>query len=285
MTEFSVESGGVALAGEDEAPFGDAPAEGPQPAVLLLHGLTATRRYVVHGSHHLPRHGARLLSYDARGHGRSDAAPQGAYDYVRLADDAAEIIASRLGEGRPVLAGHSMGAHTAAALALRDPSRYGALVLICPAVMGEPPGEDSLAYWDRLAGGLESGGVEGFVGAYDEGLDPDWRETLLRITRQRLGSHSHPEGVARALREIPRSIPFDGLGALGALDLPALVIASHDDSDPGHPYEIGAAWAETLPRAELVSEDEGESPLAWRGGLLSREIERFCETDAVRERL
>ena len=47
--------------------------------------------------------------------------------------------------------------------------------------------------------------MEGFVEAYDEGLDPQWRETLLRITRDRLSLHRHPEAVARALREVPRS--------------------------------------------------------------------------------
>ena len=41
------------------------------PAVVLLHGLTATRRYVVMGSRTLERSGRRVIAYDARGHGRS----------------------------------------------------------------------------------------------------------------------------------------------------------------------------------------------------------------------
>jgi 3-oxoadipate enol-lactonase len=150
--------------------------------------------------------------------------------------------------------------------------------------MGEPPGEESLAGWDRLADGLERGGVEGFIEAYDRGLAPEWRETLLRIARQRLERHEHPEAVAQALREVPRSIPFDGMGALGALETPALVIASHDEADPGHPYAVAEAWTETLPEATLISEEPGESPLAWQGGKLSRAIEEFCASDAVMER-
>ena len=39
--------------------------------VVLLHGLTATRRYVVMGSRNLERGGHRVVMYDARGHGRS----------------------------------------------------------------------------------------------------------------------------------------------------------------------------------------------------------------------
>jgi hypothetical protein len=76
-----------------------------------------------------------------------------------------------------------------------------------------------------------------------------------------------------------------GLPALERLDVPALVVASHDVADPGHAYDVGAAWAERLPSARLVSEEPGESPLAWQGGRLSHAIADFCEEAAVRERL
>lgn len=266
--ELTVESGSLELAGEESGPEG--------PTILLLHGLTATRDVVVHGSNYLPRKGYRVVAYDARGHGRSDAAPAGSYGYVNLADDAAAVVDARAGRRRPVLAGHSMGAHTIAALALREPSRYAGLVLIGPAVVGEEPDPESLAAWDRLADGLDRGGVEGFVEAYDQGLAPEWRETLLRIARARLARHEHPDAVALALREVPRSVPFAGLEALAALDLPALVVASRDEADPGHPFAVAEAWAEALPQGRLIVEEPGESPLAWQGGKLSRAIEEFC---------
>ena len=275
--DFTLDAGGTILAGTRNGEEG--------PPIVLLHGLTATRRYVLHGSNHLPRKGYVLISYDARGHGRSGAPKEGAYGYVNLADDAEAIVSAHAESGRPVLAGHSMGAHTIAALALRDPERVAAVVLVGPAVVGEPPPAESLEYWDRLAAGLERGGTEGFVEAYDKDLDPDWRETLLRITRERLQRHEHPEGVARALREVPRSIPFDGLDALAGLDAPALVVASHDEADPGHPYDVARAWAQALPDATLVREEPGDSPLAWQGRKLSRAIEEFCQKPRVRERM
>jgi pimeloyl-ACP methyl ester carboxylesterase len=271
--EIAVRSGEVVLAGEESADSG--------PVICLLHGLTATRGVVVHGSRHLPRQGYRLISYDARGHGRSAAPPAGSYGYDNLADDAAAVVVATAGEGRPVLAGHSMGAHTIAALALRDPDALAGVVLIGPAVVGGPPSEDQVAAWGRLADGLERGGVEGFLEAYDHGLAPGWRDTLLRIARRRLELHEHPDAVARALREVPRSIPFEGLDALGGLDVPALVVASHDAADPGHPYAVAEAWAEALPAATLISEAPGESPLAWQGGKLSRAIEGFCAAEEV----
>jgi hypothetical protein len=158
------------------------------------------------------------------------------------------------------------------------------LVVIGPVYMGfaDPGVLDS---WDRLADGLERGGVEGFMAAFDRGLDPAWRETVLRFTRQRMNEHRHPDAVARALREVPRSAPFEAMAELQFLDVPALVVASHDTADPGHPQAIAAAYAESLPNAELISEEEGASPLAWQGGRLGRAIVEFCESDPVRSRL
>ncbi len=226
-----------------------------------------------------------MLSYDARGHGESDPAPAGqGYSYEELGADLGAVIALA-GEGGVVLAGHSMGAHTIAHQVLGSGTNAVAgIVFIGPANRGAPPDPGSLAYWDALADGMAGGGVEGWMAAYDHALDPKWRDTLLRIARARMERHRHPEAIATALREVPRSVPFDGLAALESLDVPALVVASHDDADPGHPYDVACEWAESLPRARLVSEDRGESPLAWQGGKLSREIAAFCAEPAVRER-
>ena len=275
---FEVDSSGVTLAGE---------RVGEGPAVVQLHGLTATRRYLLHGSVALARKGYRLVSYDARGHGESSAAPEGTYDYEHLAADLSSVVAEHQGETRPVLAGHSMGCHTAVAHALDHAGDVAALVLAGPVTLGIPASEETLAYWDALADGLERSGIEGFMKAYEAGLaaDPAWTETALRITRERMQLHQHPEGVVRALREVPRSLPFEGLEELETLDVPALVVASYDEADPGHPYAMAEAWADRLPAARLVSEEPGRSPLAWQGGRLSRVIADFLEEPRVKERL
>ena len=62
-----------------------------------------------------------------------------------------------------VLAGASMGAHTALAFALRRPERVAGLVVITPAFDGRPTSPERLARWDALAAGLRQGGVDGFV--------------------------------------------------------------------------------------------------------------------------
>src|ERR687895_1791348 len=120
MSEFKV--GGLA---------GEVAGEG-RP-VLLLHGLTATRRYVVMGSRNLERSGHRVIAYDARGHGRSGPAPDAAaYGYDALAADLLAVLDDR-GVERAVLAGASMGAHTLVRLALEQPDRAAALVVVTPA--------------------------------------------------------------------------------------------------------------------------------------------------------
>ena len=176
-----------------------------------------------------------------------------------------------------------MGAHTAVAYAIEHADRLAGLVLIGPAYTGFVD-DEALAGWDRLAEGLEHGGVDGFMEAYDHDLDPAWRDTVLRFTRERIGSHRHLKAVARALREVPRSRPFEAMAELEFVDVPSLVVASRDESDPGHPYAVAKAYAGSLPDARLVTEDEGASPLAWQGGRLSREIAAFCDSAAVRSR-
>jgi pimeloyl-ACP methyl ester carboxylesterase len=254
---------------------GEAVGEGPP--IVLCHGVTATRHSVIHGSRRLERGGHTVISYDARGHGESDPAPAGAgYEYPELKGDLAAVIDEQAGGGPVLLVGHSMGAHTAVGFALGDPARVAGLIAIGPAYDGEI-GEGSLRYWDGLADALEQDGIDGFVAYIDrvQGIDPRWRDSVLRFTRERMERHRHPDAIAAALREVPRSRPFGSLDELEGLTVPTLVVASHDAADPGHPYAVGEAYAARIPGARLVSEPEGQSPLAWQGGRLSREIEAF----------
>jgi pimeloyl-ACP methyl ester carboxylesterase len=262
---LTVRSGEVLLAGEQS---------GEGPAVVLLHGLSATRRYVVMGSRTLERSGHRVIAYDARGHGRSGPAPGRAYGYPRLAGDLGAVL-DAAGVERAILAGASMGAHTAVRFALEHPARVAALALITPAYQPDrPSSEQELARWNALADGLRDGGVEGFVRAYDlDGVPEAWRATVETVLRQRLGAHQHPEAVADALEVVPRSRAFEDLGELAAIAVPTVVVASRDEADPGHPLAVGERYAAAIPGARLVVEDEGppaRSPIAWQGGQLSK---------------
>ena len=79
----------------------------------------------------------------------------------------------------------------------------------------------------------------------------------LKVIRQRLSQHEHPGAVADALRAVPRSRPFGQIADLGAIAAPTAVVASDDEPDPGHPREIGEAYAAAIPGAQLVTDRAG----------------------------
>jgi 3-oxoadipate enol-lactonase len=257
-------SGGVGLAAEDH---------GSGTPVVLLHGLTATRRYVVMGSKALERSGHRVIAYDARGHGSSDPAPSpGSYEYEDLRADLLAVL-DAASVDRAVLAGASMGAHTALSFALHMPARVAGLVVITPSYDGVGPDAAALARWQALSDGLRTGGVEGFLAAYGRPrVGADWQETVLKVMRQRLSQHEHPDAVADALAVVPRSRPFGTLDELRAIDVPVAVVASGDDADPEHPFAVGERYAALIPGARLVVDEPGRSPIAWQGSQLSKVI-------------
>src|SRR5690349_12557572 len=275
MSEIAVHNGGVELAG-DEA--------GDGIPVVLLHGLTATRRYVVMGSRSLERSGHRVVTYDARGHGRSSPAPtRDAYAYDELGGDLLAVLDDR-GIERAVLAGASMGAHTLLWAALRVPERVAGLVVITPAFdPATQEDEARLARWDALADGLSRGGIDGFIAAQGRPDVPEaWQETVEKVTRQRLGQHEHLDAVADALRAVPRSRPFDTVDELSAISVPVIVVASSDEPDPGHPQAVGEAYAEAIPGARLILDEPGRSPIAWQGSQLSKLIAELAEQAEAR---
>jgi pimeloyl-ACP methyl ester carboxylesterase len=237
--------------------------------------LSATRRNVLQGSRYLARHGCRLITYDARGHGASDPAPDPtAYEYVDQVRDL-EAVLDHFELERAVLVGSSMGAAVAMALALGQPDRVEALVQITPAFTGARTTAIELEVWERLAAALELG-IEDFVAvAVTDGVPERWREAARVATRQRMRRHKDLAAVADAVRVVPRSEAFRGLGRLAGVDIPTLVVGSRDDADSLHPLAVAQEYARRLPRAELLVEADGQSPLAWRGAALSREIERF----------
>ena len=262
---FEVRSGGVTLRGD---------VLGEGAPLVLLHGVSATRRNVLQGSGFLARHGYRLIGYDARGHGESSPAPdRDAYGYADLVTDLQAVL-DHFSLDRPVLIGSSMGAHTALAWALGHSAQ--ALVLITPAYTGED--RLPLEAWDRLAEALETGGVEGFVEiAQPPDIPERWREATREAIRQRVERHRDLRAVADALRAVPRSAAFSSLAELEGLDVPTLVVGSRDEADALHPLAIAEEYVRRLPDAELAVEAQGESPLAWQGARLSRAIADFLE--------
>ncbi|MEU4195147.1 alpha/beta hydrolase [Kribbella sp. NPDC026611] len=103
------------------------PADAPV-TVLLVHGWTCSTRAWHNQVEDLPRilgpDAVRVVSYDHRGHGRSDAAPAGSTQISRLAEDLVTILDEVVGAGPVVYAGHSMGGMTLMSLADTHPDLF-----------------------------------------------------------------------------------------------------------------------------------------------------------------
>ncbi len=125
------------------------------PVVLLHPGVGDSRVWDPVMPRLVERH--RLVRYDVRGYGRS-VLPTSEFSLV---EDLVSVL-DQLGLEQVVLVGCSMGGDTALGLALREPARVRALVLLCPGVSGFPwPDEPELdAEYDALA---EARDVPGLV--------------------------------------------------------------------------------------------------------------------------
>ena len=249
VSEFTVRSGSVALAGEEA---------GDGVPVVLLHGLTATRRYVVMGSRALERSGHRVVAYDARGHGRSGARPgrrrlrlRGCSPPTCSPCSTTAGSSARCWPAPRWARTPSCGSRSTTATAWPGSS------LVTPAYT--PEGEHAdLARWDALSDGLRTGGVEGFVAAYgDPGVPEAWRDTVTRVLHQRLAAHEHPDAVADALRAVrararSRRGPSWTSSTSRRSSSPAATT-----STPATPTRSASATPRRSPGAELRSEEPG----------------------------
>jgi 3-oxoadipate enol-lactonase len=103
---------------------------GPGVPVVLLHpGVGDSRVWDPVMPRLVERH--RVVRYDVRGYGRS-ALPTSEFSLV---EDLVSVLDQLVLE-QVVLVGCSMGGDTALSLALNDPARVRALVLLCPGVSG-----------------------------------------------------------------------------------------------------------------------------------------------------
>lgn len=279
MSELSVPSSdGVTLAARAEGPEDGAP-------VLLLHGLTMTSDELAAAGAELARAGFRVVSYDARGHGRSGGPTDArAYDYGALATDALAVM-DAFELSRAVLVGASMGAHTALRIALAEPDRVAGVVAISPGYDPDHHPGSGLHDWSRLALVLRLAGPDAFSAALPlANVAPERARIVRELTRRRMGQHRALSATADALEAVPLEAPFGTLDDLAAIDVPALVVGSRDEFDPVHPLALAERYAAAIPGGSLTCEPPGELPLAWTGAALADAIRELAET-AGAERL
>lgn len=128
--------GGVRLAVRDLP----GPGTGP-PTLLLHHGLASSQRIWDLMLPRLRTH-HRVVTYDARGHGRSGK-PSSGYGFDRAVADVLAVARGRRAR-RPLLVGHSWGAMVALEAAASHPRAFAGIVLVDG---GVTPMRESFPSW------------------------------------------------------------------------------------------------------------------------------------------
>ncbi|MEX2100743.1 MAG: alpha/beta fold hydrolase [Acidimicrobiia bacterium] len=260
-------------------------ATGPEdaPGLLLVHGFGGAKEDFADHVDALS-HDHRVVVFDHRGHGESDAPDEpGAYSLDRLAADALAVAdAYALRDLR--LLGHSMGGMVTRRLVLANPDRATVLVFMDTSP-GMPPGIDP----DLVAFGVaivQSDGMDALRAAQDE-LDPLGSPAYQRVLRDRPGFKEYadrkwaslsPVMWATLATELTRQP--DELDALAAaVRVPTLVIVGEQDTAfvPG-----SRALADAIPGARLVViPDAGHSPQFENPPAWYRELRAFLDTPAL----
>lgn len=186
----------------------------------------------------------RVISYDQRGHGSSDA-PVGAYAMADLADDAARLL-RELDSGPVVWVGLSMGGMVGQELALRHPSLVAALV-IANSTSSYP--ETASAMWrDRIAA-VNADGVEAIADAvmvryFHQGFRTQQPATVARFRRRLVTTNAVGYvGCCAAVSGV------DTTHRLPEIAVPTLVVAG--ELDAGTPLPMSAAIASQVQNGRL----------------------------------
>jgi len=187
----------------------------------------------------------RVVCFDHRGHGRSDA-PPGPYTLAELAQDAARLL-DELTTGPVVFIGLSMGGMVAQELALRHPEKIQALVI---ANSSSGYDEAGRAVWRQRIASVESGGLAAVVdGAMQRWFHPGFHAaqpaTVQRWRRRVLATD--PQGYAATCHAL---MTFSTTERLPQIRVPTLVIAG--ELDQGTPVAMAQTIAQGIPGAQLA---------------------------------
>jgi 3-oxoadipate enol-lactonase len=216
----------------------------PRHTVVLSHALGCDLT-MWDGLANLLAADCRVIAYDHRGHGSTDA-PDGLYNMADLADDAARLL-RELDTGPVVWVGLSMGGMVGQELALRHPSLVRALVL-ANTTSGYP--EAVREVWEQRITAVREAGIEPIGDAvmaryFHDGFRAEHAATVARFRRRLVTTD--PVGYVGACNAVGN---VDTAARLGQIAVPALVIVG--ELDQGTPVEMAQKLASAIAGARLV---------------------------------
>jgi pimeloyl-ACP methyl ester carboxylesterase len=255
---------------------------GAGPPVVLLHGLACGKRMWFHQTRAL-RSRFRVIAYDQRGHGLSDA-PANATDYsaAHLARDLVGVL-DALKIERAAIVGFSLGGGPALALATTRPERVSRLVLADVGAGADDPVKiETLArQWVML---IDQGKIDDLV---CEMLRSELfkfyarRDTRRRDHMAALFRATPIDGLRFTLSEVlaKRKSLFRLTGPLKSLQVPTLVLVGEYD------YVCSKAarlLAQTIPKASLkIIKGSGHMSPLEQPAAFSTALTEFLEPAAM----
>ena len=187
----------------------------------------------------------RILAYDTRGHGSSQA-PAGAYTLEQLADDLKALL-DHLGVSRAHYCGLSMGGMIGQTYALKHPGTFTTLVLAD--TTSRMPAEAQPAWQDRIRTAQEKGMQPLVEPTLARWFTEPYRKAQPQIM-QRIGNLIGSTPVAGYVG-CCHAIPQINLTArLKDIRTPILIIVGEDD--PGTPVAMSKEIHENAPGSKLV---------------------------------
>jgi pimeloyl-ACP methyl ester carboxylesterase len=201
---------------------------------VCLHGLVDTLEIWDRLVGHLESRW-RVVRFDQRGHGESEA-PPGPYRREDLARDVIALL-DALGVGRAVLVGHSLGGIVSMAAALDHPERVSALALLGTASQCSARVAD---WYERIARAGDEGGLDAIA-----------RAIYGEKTKRRIAGDAR--GIAHVTRAL-KSLHADPLTPrLARLACPALLlVGERDPMGPRASELIRDALPEGRGRLEVI---------------------------------
>lgn len=240
---------------------------GQGQALLFIHGLGSSSR---DWEMQVPAFEERysVITYDVRGHGRSDK-PPGPYSVTQFAQDAAGLL-QELGMNMAHVVGISMGGMIAFELALNFPHMVHSLTVVnsYPEVRVESL-KERLMVWRRFLL-LEVLGMRGMGIALANQLFPRPDQESLHTTFVERWAENDKRAYRDTLRAI---VGWDVEERLPEIQCPVLVVASDRDYLP---LKEKRAYAEKLPRANLVVvQNARHAVTAEKPAVFNRTLESF----------
>jgi 3-oxoadipate enol-lactonase len=234
--------------------------EGPEDAPWLVFSNSLATNLTMWDPQAADLEGSfRILRYDQRGHGGTDA-PAGRYTYATLVADALALF-DALGIKRPHFCGLSMGGAAALGLAELHPDRVDRVVVCDSPAMStpasaqqweeriaiarkggmEPLVDSTMARWfppethaakpahlDKVRAMIRTTPVNGFIGCSAALADHDYNTAVATVTRPVLFIAGSKDGVTpAAMKDMcarlkgSRYVELEGAGHISNLDRPA----------------------------------------------------------------